>query len=138
MLSMVTADYILQVRTHYYNNPHNRLANGDCCRTPLVIFTQGRCTSCNNRFYYCLQSIDSTRSDCIGGITSDISNEDIQFSNPTLLGLPNPLPLQGLTRQWNVSLPFENKNLISILFSINYLSSGNSVCFRSETCKVKG
>lgn len=107
-ITKVRADYIFQVRTVSYNNLEGKLINGDCCLVSRrFFFTQTNCvlTACNIRFYYCLKSTSNTDGGCVGGITSEtnLNNERINFNNQTVLGLPNPLQLQGLTREWTVS-----------------------------------
>ena len=101
-MAMATGDYIVEVRTHNYSNPGSLLANGRCCDSPLT-----PCTfhGCDNHFYYCLRSLGSTGAGCSGGKSSNININDapLNFSQDRVLGLPNPLPLPGLTREWHVS-----------------------------------
>ena len=111
IMTMATADYINQVRTHNYNHPSSQLANGGCCQFyPHYNFMLRKCivSGCKNRFYYCLRSLGSAEADCSGGnttYTSEVNSNDrpLNFFHPTVLGLPNPLPLPELTREWKVS-----------------------------------
>ena len=109
MLPRVAADYILEVRTWSYSNPHSELANGQCCVPQNnLITTPPNCqpSACNNRFHYCLRELGSSVAECSGGRMSQIyyAQDNINFKSPTALGLPNPLPLAGLTREWRVSI----------------------------------
>lgn len=103
MLPRATANYIFEVRTWSYSNPTSRLANGQQCSFYNGLSCQP--STCNNRFYYCVRDLGSTESDCNGGKTSPIysSKNYINFESSTVRGLPNPLPLPGLTREWKVS-----------------------------------
>ena len=109
ILSTVTGEYVVEVRTHGYNNPRNLLADGSCCDINST-WPWPTCAvpGCDNVFYYCLRSLGSSnlREDCDGRrMISEINFNDSQlnFSNDTVLGLLNPLPLPGLTRVWSVS-----------------------------------
>lgn len=112
-VSYVNADYIVQVRTHSYSNPTNwcyacRIDDEDdeygCCDT----FSQTQCSGdqlCENQFYYCLRPFGSVGDECTGGRMSTFNNndEDIDFTQSVVLGLPNPLPLASTSLRWNVS-----------------------------------
>ena len=125
IMTMATADYIIQVRTHNYNNPGSRLANGDCCQFQYIYqhsnFWSRKCSvsGCKNRFYYCLRSLGSAEADCSGGNTSEIDSSDrpLNFSHPTVLGLPNPLPLPGLTKEWKVKVVTIALNNINMMLT---------------------
>ena len=107
----MNGDYILEVRTHSYSNPTNWCfgcgANQGCCDN----FNVFECTGdlrCDNYFYYCLRTIFSSRfvNNCDNGRFSNSSEPDgetINFSQDVVLGLANPLPLNGLSDAWNVS-----------------------------------
>ena len=109
---------MVEVKVQSYNNPTNGCATcgiiiviGGCCDG----FTLTSCTGqlrCDNQFNYCLRSHNTpaTTRGC-QGYTSKISevNTDggcIDFLQPTVLGLPNPLTLTGLTNSWQVSILF--------------------------------
>jgi hypothetical protein len=94
----------VEVRIHHYSNPNSLLVDGIRCDTPWYT-TSARC---DNVFHYCLRSINTSESndECSGGNRSDVNSNDtpLNFSQSTVLGLPNPLPLRGLTTQWTVSI----------------------------------
>ena len=107
----VNGDYILEVRTHSYNNPTNRCAgcrmglnDAGCCDD----FSVFECTGdlrCDNYFYYCLRTLWSVGFVCDGGQVSrsEPDGKTINFSQDMVLGLANPLPLNGISDAWNVS-----------------------------------
>ena len=112
-VTSVSGNYVVEVNVQSYNNPTNGCANcGISCCDGLI---QTTCTGqlrCDNQFTYCLRSHNTTATTrgC-QGYTSKISevNTDarlIDFSQPTVLGLPNPLTLTGLTNSWQVSTLF--------------------------------
>ena len=93
------------IRTEAYNNQDSKLINGSCCE-PAGSTSDCVKNGCNSYFYYCLRSLGTTGpGTCSGGRTSQVSLNDasLNFSQAMVLGLPNPLPLPGLTREWNVS-----------------------------------
>ena len=101
-ISSAVGDYIVEVRTHNYSNPDSLLFDETCCDLCGTWYS-----GCDNVFYYCLRNLSTSRAnkECAGGNRSLVNSNDapLNFSKPTVLGLPNPLPLQGLTREWNVS-----------------------------------
>ena len=103
-MATVIGDYTVEVRTHNYSNPGSLLARNGACCDPLHMSCLNF-TGCDNYFYYCLRSLGSNGTDCTGGRTSLINYDDapLNFSQDTVLGLPNPLPLPGLTKEWHVS-----------------------------------
>ena len=98
-ISTVVGDYIVEVRIHNYSNPNSLLADGSHCDA---------LSFCDNVFHYCLRSISTSNSsnECSGGSKSNINYNDapLNFSQSMVLGLPNPLPLRGLTTEWTVSI----------------------------------
>lgn len=97
----------MEVKTHSFSNPGSLLANGECCDYNITAGDESCAVpGCDNYFYYCLRSIDSTKGGCSGGRVSMVHYNDypMDFSQPTVFGLPNPLPLPGLTREWNVRI----------------------------------
>ena len=91
----------MMVRVHNYTNPGSLLANGTCCD-----FNEDRSCAipgCDTYFIYCLRR-DGLAINCR---VSNFNTNDrpLNFSEPVVLGLPNPLPLPGLTQVWipNVS-----------------------------------
>ena len=102
---------MIEVRVQGYNNPTNgcEAFNGGCCDRRSVTTCTGQ-LRCDNQFTYCLRSHNTpaTTRDC-QGYTSTLRsavNTDgglIDFSQSTVLGLPNPIRLTGLTNSWQVS-----------------------------------
>ena len=110
---MINGDYTVEVRTIGYSNPTNRLFRGNCCDPPILNDTV--CGKCDSTFFYCLKSFGGTE-DCRGGQGSTLIAMDgapLDFSQNTVLGLPNPLPLSGLTTKWKVR-DFLNHNVMKI------------------------
>ena len=111
----VLGDYVIEVHVQSYSNPTNKCATcyteynqlPGCCDD----FTVQTCTGqlrCDNQFFYCLRPYNTPPdtegcSDYTGTIRSSVNQNggQLDFSQPRLLGLPNPLRLQGLR---NVSL----------------------------------
>ena len=111
-------EYTVEVRTHSFSNPGSLLANGECCDYNITA-GDGSCAvpGCDFYFYYCLRSIDSTEGGCSGGRVSMVQYNDhpIDLSLPMVLGLPNPLPLPGRTREWNVRICGNVFNFVSYM-----------------------
>ena len=97
---MVKSDYVVMVRTHNFSNPGSLLANGDCCDTR----GDGLCAvpGCDNYFQYCLRRNGHDENCRRSQI--NVNEQHLDFSEPTVLGLPNPVPLQGLTKEWRVNM----------------------------------
>ena len=100
----VYGDYIVFIQTHSYINPGSLLANGGCCDLN-VTKGDGSCAipGCDVYFYFCIRNGSLGLSRCR---TSRIlyNTERLIFPEPVAFaGLPNPLPLSGLTKEWNVS-----------------------------------
>lgn len=103
----VSGDYTVEVRLHNFSNPSDLLDNGECCDYNLTL-GDGSCalSGCDSYFHHCLRALGSSGSACpVGGKTSMVNYNaaPLNFSEPRVLGLPNPLPLSGLTKEWNVS-----------------------------------
>lgn len=100
---MSNGDYIVEVRTLDYSNSANRVLEGNnCCDPPPSNSTN--CGKCDTFFFYCLKRVGGTE-DCNNGQGSTgIAWDDapIDFTQDTVLGLPNPLLLPGLTSKWKV------------------------------------
>ena len=92
------------IKTEAYNNHESLLIDGSCCE-PVGRTSDCVDPGCDSYFYYCLRSVGTTGPGCSGGRTSQVNLNDaaLDFSQAMVLGLPNPLPLPGLTREWNVS-----------------------------------
>ena len=111
----VLGNYAVEVHVQSYSNPTNRCQScyteydqlPGCCDD----FTVQTCTGelrCDNKFTYCLRPHNTPPdtegcSGYIGTIRSSVNQNggQLDFSQPRLLGLPNPLRLQGLR---NISL----------------------------------
>lgn len=63
-------------------------------------------TRCDTLFTYCLQPIGSNTL-CVPQAVSETAFDDrpIDFTQATVLGLPNPLPLSGVSERWEVREP---------------------------------
>lgn len=93
---MVQNEYVVMVKTHYFSNPQSLLADGTCCDFRM----DGSCAvpGCDNYFEYCLRR--NGRDENCRISRTNFNDQPINFSEPIILGLPNPLPLQGLTQAW--------------------------------------
>ena len=111
MCVLVDGLYQLEVTVFGYNNPTGRcqdcLEEGirGCCDN----FESTSCSGsslCDSFFIYCLRTIGSTGRGCsyFGNQISDSNMEDapLNFSQSTVLGLENPIVLQGLTSAYTV------------------------------------
>ena len=109
---LVEGAYQLEVTVFGYNNPTGRCqgcprrsGTRACCDDFDSISCSGS-DHCDSRFTYCLQTLGSTDSDCsyFGTRTSTINVADgpLNFSQNRVLGLENPLILQGLTNTYMV------------------------------------
>ena len=97
---MIQSEYVVMVRTHFFRNPQSLLANGICCDFK----TDGSCAvpGCDNLFTYCLRRTQNgANENCRTSPETNFDDQPLNFSEPMLLGLPNPLSLQGLTQQWS-------------------------------------
>ena len=113
--TMVQGLYLVEVRLYGYDNPTQTCQ--DCRRRPLAspgccdYFLTTTCIDsdrCDSFFYYCLRTIGSVGRNCsyFGNRTSTVNMDDgrIDFNKSTVLGLENPLQLQGLTDAYTVSI----------------------------------
>lgn len=108
----IKGDYVIQVGLHGYDNPTNRLiarpGDRDCCDgSPRNTCSGFR--RCDNRFSFCVRpsgTSDIGTASCSSAVitsTETNSNDaDIDFNTDTVLGLDNPLLLQGITTAWEV------------------------------------
>ena len=107
---MVKSDYVVMVNTHYFNNPQSLLWSGSCCAVNETR-GDGSCAvpGCDMIFWYCMQTACKpgkiVRSTCRLSPNTSYDEQGLNFSASSLLGLPNPLPLRGPTKEWtpNVS-----------------------------------
>ena len=102
----IRGDYTILVHSHSFSNPSNRCAQCQfgCCDQ----FGTTVCTGtdrCDTLFTYCLLPLNSTTL-CTPQAVSGTAFDDrsIDFTQATVLGLPNPLPLSGVSERWEVSL----------------------------------
>ena len=104
----VAGDYVLEVNVLSYSNPTNRRASsGGCCDGTGNCNTGGH--RCDTYFRFCLRPVytHSTSRECeTTALTSSHVQDDgfIDFTQPTFLGLDNPLLLSGLITAWQVKL----------------------------------
>lgn len=116
---IVNGHYLVEVRLFAYNNPTGkcqgcyvqRSNQVRCCDTNSVVDCEN-IRRCDSYFIYCLRPLNtsSIEEGCFGfeNRTSDFNRNDgtLNFSNETVLGLPNPLLLPGLTEAYTVSASF--------------------------------
>lgn len=95
------SDYVIIVKTHYFNNPNGLLENNECCDFNETR-SDGECavSGCDNYFLYYLDTRQVTQYQDSRISETNYNDAPINFSSPTVLGLPNPLPLPGLTKLW--------------------------------------
>ena len=106
---LVEGLYQLEVTVFGYNNPNGRCQNcGDlrgCCDEFDITSCFGS-DRCDSFFTYCLRTIGSTGRGCSysGNQRSDRNTDDrpLDFSQNMVLGLENPIILQGLTETYMV------------------------------------
>ena len=117
---MVNGHYLVEVRLFNYANPSGRCQGcplrstsnsgvlSSCCDDFGRFFRT--CNSyrlCDNYFIYCLRPFGSTEIGCSSYVnsTSTVNTDDgpIDFSQGTVLGLPNPLLFKGFTGAYTVS-----------------------------------
>ena len=105
----------MEVRLFGYNNPTQTCqdclfgqfaADHGCCDNFVRTVCMGG-DQCDSYFIYCLRTIGSTGRNCsyFGTRMSSANTDDrpIDFSQSSVLGLDNPLQLQGLTDAYTVS-----------------------------------
>lgn len=120
MCVLVEGLYQLEVTVFGYNNPTGRCQdcrggdddddddNGNfrgCCDN----FESSSCSGsslCDSYFVYCLRTMGSTGRGCsyFGNRISNVNGDDspLNFSQSMVLGLENPIVLQGLTSTYTV------------------------------------
>lgn len=121
----VKADYVVYVRTHSYDNPTNTCADCRDARSNQLgccdRFSMFNCTGdlrCDNQFYYCLRTLGNTGENCLGGqrsFNTQYNGAEVDFGRDRVLGLANPLPLNGISRVWEVS---ENSSYLCIIMTV--------------------
>ncbi len=112
---LVSADYVVQVEMVSYSNPSNTRSDGQCCDSPQGFDGVEPCVRgerCDTYFIYCLMPRFSTTVGCprnepgffAFSSTSIVDGADIDFSQPTVLGLSNPFNLTGISTAWGVMI----------------------------------
>ena len=112
---LVRGRYLVEVELFGYNNPTQtcqecrtggQFANPGCCD----YHSRDTCLDsdrCDSFFFYCLRTIGSSGRNCsyFGTKTSNANSNDglIDFNQSSVLGLENPLQMQGLTDAYTVS-----------------------------------
>ena len=108
----IHGNYTVLVRSHSYSNPSNRCiqcqvnigSQVGCCDQFNTLTACTGTTRCDTLFTYCLQPFGSN-TPCTPQAVSETAFDDrpINFTQATVLGLPNPLPLSGVSQRWEVS-----------------------------------
>ncbi|XP_064394660.1 sushi, von Willebrand factor type A, EGF and pentraxin domain-containing protein 1-like isoform X2 [Halichondria panicea] len=105
---LVSADYVLQVEVVFYNHGFNTRFDGQCCDPR----NGGGCTGgerCDTYFTYCLRprfteaatiECPNTEPGFTANSTNVVDGATIDFTQPTVLGLPNPFNLTGISTAW--------------------------------------
>ena len=105
----VAGDCVLEIHVLSYSNPdngcHDQASSGGCCDGTGDCNTGTR--RCDTYFRFCLRPFNtlSTSRECATtALTSSHVQDDglIDFTQPTFLGLDNPLLLSGLSTAWQV------------------------------------
>ena len=105
---LVEGLYQLEVTVFGYNNPTGRCQGCGSARGCCDDFEAKNCSKflCDSFFIYCLRTIGSSESGCFsfGNRISYINTDDglLNFSRSRVLGLENPVILQGLTNAYTV------------------------------------
>ncbi len=108
---LVSADYVLQVEMVSYSHPSNTRSGGLLCCDSLNSEECSEWRGCDTYFIYCLRPHSSSATECpntapgfIAVSNVSIDGADIDFSQPTVLGLSNPFNLTGITTAWEVMI----------------------------------
>lgn len=109
--AFVEGRYFLEVSVHGYSNPTGRcrgcrvrgVIERGCCDNFLTTVCSGS-LSCDSFFTYCIGNGDRGCADPLQQRTSTVNENDgpVNFSQSTVLGLENPLILQGVTHAYHV------------------------------------
>lgn len=114
------ASYILNVRIHSYSGD-------DKCPECYKFISPGCCDDfdntrsceglhrCDITFFYCLRDYGTVPSQSVSAIEScmdrlgmrsgvNIDNQQLDFTQESVMGLPNPIPLFGTTLAWQVRM----------------------------------
>lgn len=123
----IQMEYILYIRVHSYSNNdtcptcfvhiNNQTAPG-CCDEYCVYGVECLgAEKCDPRYFYCLRkfgtpvSLNATNFDSCGdndrysmSSKPNFNGRALDFTQDSLLGIPNPVPLNGLTEGWQVCM----------------------------------
>lgn len=108
----VSGDYVLEVHVMSYSNPTNggEGLSGGCCDGGEPPACTGN-RRCDTYFRFCLRPFNTPGIDrgcgtsaVVTSTDSELNNGSIDFTQPSFLGLDNPLSLSGLAPFWQVQL----------------------------------
>ena len=107
---LVSADYVVQVEMISYSHPSNTRSDSHCCDPDNNGEGCKGVERCDTYFIYCLVPHSSTTVGCLNTDTGSTAvssyiedGATIDFSQPTVLGLPNPFNLTGILTTWEVN-----------------------------------
>ena len=109
----VSGDYTFLVRTHSYSNPTNKCiacvaterTEPGCCDWYIQHSNCLGSKSCDTFFQYCFQPLNSRgfhHQICSNVSSSAWNDREIDFTQATVLDLPNPLSFSVVSTQWMV------------------------------------
>lgn len=114
---IIEGSYLLQVELFGYSNPTGRCMECQIIGLNLIGCCDQQLTNllpclgvlrCDSYFSYCLRPIGSEGDSCsyFGSRMSTANRDDehVDFTQNTVLGLENPLQLQGLTANYAVRI----------------------------------
>ena len=100
-------NYTVMVRSHSFSNPSNRCFQCQlgCCDNYNSTTICAGSDRCDIIFTYYLCPFGSASCTDRAGMRSGTAFDDrpIDFTQSTVLGLPNPLPLSGASERWEVN-----------------------------------
>ena len=107
---MVESEYVIMVKTLFFNYSHSLLSDDECCDANETR-RSGSCAfpGCYSYFQYCLSFWKDKLIEHLNHCeTSQINYNDapINFSAPIVLGLHNPLRIQGPEIIWSPNVSF--------------------------------
>ena len=132
---LISGRYAVEVRLFGYDNPTQKcqdcrdgqFADPGCCDDFQALTCPNTDQRCDSFFFYCLRTLNSQMErNCsyFGSRTSAVNTDDgaLNFSQSVVLGLENPLQLQGLTDAYNVScylFKTDNKDSFKLKFLLH-------------------
>ena len=132
----------MRVMLFGYENTHGR-----CQGCPRNMYSQRSCCDdfnefdsctgdrlCDSYFTYCLRPLQRTGRGCPNNRTSTVNTDDryINFFNATVLGLPNPLLLPGLTEAY-YNMVLQSHGILRTKKTANEINIYNSIEVSSRT-----